>query len=93
MVLITGNTYPVRAALKSLGGRWDATRQGWNVPASVEVEARAIVAAAGPDDGTRSSRPARANRGSVYSRFAGGGESYRNRNGRCEDAPCCGCCS
>jgi hypothetical protein len=19
--------------------------------------------------------------------------TYRNRNGRCEDAPCCGCCS
>jgi len=26
-------------------------------------------------------------------RFAGGGVSYRNSRGRCEDAPCCGCCS
>jgi hypothetical protein len=24
---------------------------------------------------------------------AGGREYYRNRQGRCEDAPCCGCCN
>lgn len=30
---------------------------------------------------------------SNHFRFAGGGESYQNKNGRCEDAPCCGCCS
>jgi hypothetical protein len=24
---------------------------------------------------------------------AGGREYYRNRRGRCEDAPCCGCCN
>lgn len=24
---------------------------------------------------------------------AGGREYYRNRAGRCEDAPCCGCCN
>lgn len=23
----------------------------------------------------------------------GGQSFYRNRNGRCEDAPCCGCCT
>lgn len=22
-----------------------------------------------------------------------GGTFYRNKNGRCEDAPCCGCCT
>ena len=31
--------------------------------------------------------------GSVFTRFAGGAEVFTNRNGRCEDAPCCGCCS
>ena len=25
--------------------------------------------------------------------FSGGGEAYVNKRGRCEDAPCCGCCS
>lgn len=27
-------------------------------------------------------------------RFSGSGQTYiRNSNGRCEDAPCCGCCT
>jgi hypothetical protein len=30
---------------------------------------------------------------STYARFSSGAEVYTNRNGRCEDAPCCGCCS
>lgn len=28
-----------------------------------------------------------------YTRFSSGAEIYRNSRGRCEDAPCCGCCS
>ena len=35
----------------------------------------------------------RRDRGSNYTRFSSGAEVYTNRNGRCEDAPCCGCCS
>lgn len=31
--------------------------------------------------------------GSTYTRFSSGAEVYTNRRGRCEDAPCCGCCS
>lgn len=85
---ITGNTYPVRAELRALGGRWDAKAQGWIFPAELAARARDIVASAGP------SRPRSTRRyGSTYTRYAGGGESYQNRNGRCEDAPCCGCCS
>lgn len=30
---------------------------------------------------------------SNHYRFAGGGEAFQNKAGRCEDAPCCGCCS
>jgi len=26
-------------------------------------------------------------------RLSSGVELYQNRNGRCEDAPCCGCCT
>jgi len=29
----------------------------------------------------------------VVTRFSSGAEVYQNRRGRCEDAPCCGCCS
>ena len=47
-VLITGNTYPIREALKALGGRWDGDAQGWRVPASNAAQAKALVADAGP---------------------------------------------
>ena len=30
---------------------------------------------------------------SHYSRTSSGAELYRNKQGRCEDAPCCGCCN
>jgi hypothetical protein len=90
MPTITGNTYPVKEQLKALGGRWNAGAQGWDVPDTKAEEARTIVAAAGPS--TYQPR-ARANRVSNYARFSSGAEVYTNRRGRCEDAPCCGCCS
>lgn len=43
-VLITGNTFPVKDALKALGGRWDAANKGWRVPVAKAGEARALVA-------------------------------------------------
>lgn len=36
--------------------------------------------------------PRRSRRRGTYARI-GGVEIYCNANGRCEDAPCCGCCS
>jgi hypothetical protein len=88
MVLITGNTYPVRAELRALGGVWDARAQGWRVPEARADEARRLVA-----DAPASSGPRRRRGGSSYTRFSSGAEVYRNARGRCEDAPCCGCCS
>lgn len=44
MTTITGNTYPVRDAIKSLGGRWNSDKKGWNVPDSVAEQARKLVA-------------------------------------------------
>lgn len=61
---ITGNTYPVRDALKALGGRWDADRKVWTVPAERADEARQLVATGAPSaSGGRSSyRPSRCKR-------------------------------
>ena len=87
--LITGNTYPVREQIKALGGRWNKACQGWDVPEANAEAARALVANAGPS--TYAPRVARS--GSTYTRYSSGAESYQNRRGRCEDAPCCGCCS
>jgi hypothetical protein len=54
-VLITGNTYPVKDALKAIGGRWDAASKGWRVPAAKAAEAKTLVAGGGSP--SRSYRP------------------------------------
>lgn len=45
-VLVVGNTYPVKDQLRALGGRWDADKRGWMVPAERAGEARLLVAGA-----------------------------------------------
>ena len=48
MVAITGNTYPVKDQLKTMGGRWNPEEKAWMVP-SVKVEAaKALVAGSKP---------------------------------------------
>jgi hypothetical protein len=42
-VLITGNTFPHKDALRAMGGKWDAKATGWKVPAAKAAEARALV--------------------------------------------------
>ena len=86
-MIITGNTYPVKDQIKALGGRWNRAAQGWDVPDQQADAARALVSGAGPSTYTPKAR------GSSYTRFSSGAEVYTNRRGRCEDAPCCGCCS
>lgn len=94
MKAITGNTYPVKEALKALGGRWNAAQKAWMVSDDVAIEAQALVDSAPKSEHRRSSYPRRnSSYGSNYTRFASGAEVYTNRGGRCEDAPCCGCCS
>ena len=89
MTLITGNTYPVKGALRALGGQWDGRRKGWQVPDDKAEDARNIVACAPASTQYRGRR----SYGSNYTRFSSGAEVFSNRAGRCEDAPCCGCCS
>lgn len=88
--LITGNTYPVREELKALGGQWNKYRKGWEVPSGNAEKAQALVSSSRP-------KSRRTNRADKYQshifRFASGEEAYVNKRGRCEDAPCCGCCS
>ena len=94
MQTITGNTYPVKEKLKLLGGTWNSAAQGWNIPDEKAGEARQLVAAAGPSTYVprgRNRHPRYA--GTGHTRFSGGAETFRNPRGRCEDAPCCGCCS
>lgn len=45
-VAITGNTYPVKDQIKALGGRWNADRKAWMVPANQAAQAQALVSRA-----------------------------------------------
>lgn len=80
MTEIVGNTYPVKEQLKALGARWNPTNKSWMVDDDVAHEAQAIVETAGPK--RKSTRGFRGRR----NRYSTTGY------GRCEDAPCCGCC-
>jgi hypothetical protein len=86
MQTITGNTYTVKESIKALGGKWNKYAKGWDIPDDKADEARALVSGA-------ARRTASAGYVSNVYRFSSGAEIYRNKRGRCEDAPCCGCCS
>lgn len=60
LVAITGNTYPVKDQLKSLGARWNPEAKAWMVEPSKADQARAIVTGRAPsaDASTGVSRPA-----------------------------------
>lgn len=49
--------------------------------------------AAGLEPGTLANDRRLASRGLSVARFASGAVVTQNSRGRCEDAPCCGCCS
>jgi hypothetical protein len=50
-------------------------------------------AAAGLEPGTLANDRRMARRGLSVTRFSSGETMTQNSRGRCEDAPCCGCCS
>lgn len=45
-IAISGNTYPVKEQLKTIGASWDAAKKVWMVPADRAAEARRLVAGA-----------------------------------------------
>jgi hypothetical protein len=49
--------------------------------------------AAGFEPGTMANDRRLARRGLSVARFSSGAVMTQNSRGRCEDAPCCGCCS
>lgn len=44
-ILVTGKTYHLRQAFRAMGGRWDATHEGWIVPEQHAAEVKRLVAA------------------------------------------------
>ena len=43
MILVTGNTFPIKDQLKALGGKWDAAEKVWRIPESKVEEAKNLV--------------------------------------------------
>lgn len=89
--LLTGNTYPMRAELKAMGATWDKYSKGWRVPIAKWDEAMEIMDMA-PIPAPRYNGPRNKYRSHLIV-LNSGAELYRNNSGRCEDAPCCGCCN
>ena len=44
MIAVTGNTYPVKDALKALGAKWNPDQKAWMVSEDKAAAARALVA-------------------------------------------------
>ena len=52
----TGNTYPIRDAIKRFGGRWDAERRAWIVPSLSMRERGRVYSECGGLKGVRVER-------------------------------------
>ena len=55
LVALTGNTYPVKEALKALGARWDGEQRAWLIRADKAEHARAIIENQAPAGNARQS--------------------------------------
>ena len=42
-VALSGNTYPVKEALKALGAHWDKEQRAWLIAASKAAHAQALI--------------------------------------------------
>lgn len=84
MTFISGNTYPNRHIIKPLGFSWDKQGKYWKRPLPLTPEeettlsdVKGIIVDYGSQGIVIDTRPAR---------------THKQIYGRCEDAPCCGCC-
>jgi len=55
MTILTGNTYPVKDALKAIGARWNADQKAWAISAAKADEARKIIAGGSTSNSTSAS--------------------------------------
>lgn len=86
MIWISGNTYPIRYSIRTMGFTWNAKAKVWErtLPLTPDEEA------------SLSKRPGivvdNAEEALIDTRAPNREMTYKQRYGRCEDAPCCGCC-
>ena len=101
---VSGQPFAAGDTIRAAGrGRYALVSRAAARPAADQVDsdialAESIdpgIAADDPDAAAAAGRYLRASmaRGVSHLWTSGGREFYRNRAGRCEDAPCCGCCN
>lgn len=98
LVVINGNTFPVKDKIKSLGFKWNPKYKSWNFKGEDAPSEGEIMEVLGTEieSGSIKLQMFAGQRGGYQSyaiKFASGDVAYINKNGRCEDAPCCGCCT
>lgn len=84
--IVTGNTYPIRHILKPMGFKWNPKFKSWDKPHVLSPDQLDQLSSyRGLDIKYYNEREGHFS-DVVDTR------TYKQINGRCEDAPCCGCC-
>ena len=81
---VQGNTYPNREKIKALGFKWHAATRSWVTPKLPSLETIGKLEAI---KGITLEY-----RDQVSHQYLIDTRTYKQTYGRCEDAPCCGCC-
>lgn len=84
IILITGNTYPHRRALRTVGACWSPALEGWIISAEAEPSVRAIVEPAGLTMEVREDSDGTLAPMSYADRRAAKSERHERRAGRLE---------
>ena len=77
MIRVSGNTYKHKSTLKSLGFRWNAKNKIWEIQSLSDLSAVTRLSGLIVENADGSEVDNR---------------THKQKYGRCEDAPCCGCC-
>lgn len=81
---ITGNTYPVKDALKAIGCRWDAQDKCWTASTDeMAAKAQAIMSGTPAAKSAPTCSPAQSRRGVRGQCWECGRTAFLNRDGEC----------
>jgi hypothetical protein len=83
---ITGNTYPHRYLIKSYGFKWNPKFKSWDKNGNLSQEQIDAL------NGLKGLEVRYHNFDTGWTSTVADTRSHKQIYGRCEDAPCCGCC-
>lgn len=86
MIIINGNTYKHKEVIKSLGFKWNPKFKTWDKNYLLSEEQKALLGSLNGIEVTYYNEKEGNSNTLIDTR------SFKQKYGRCEDAPCCGCC-